>query len=463
MRQVGRRVLDFVAARDAMASIASDQVTTSPGQALSASTGELQPTFNPALVQLFPFGRELGWRVCTLRKRAEVGRASSADLLVDHPTVSRHHAEVVASEQGVHVSDKGSTQGSYVEGVRVGESGVLAGFGQIVRFGETIWLVVRDGGPYQTPPRRLAASYLDLPGDMVAGPTLGRVWDQTVRVASLTAPVLVLGESGSGKEAIARLLHASRPNKGPFVALNVAAVPSTLFESVLFGHEKGAFTGASAAQPGAFREASGGVLFLDEVADLGLDLQAKLLRAIDLKQIRPVGARSDVKVDLRLVSATSGNLKALCATGAFRKDLYYRLAGLIVSVPPLRERRDEILLLARSILAEVAPEVTLSPSGAEALLLHRWDGNVRNLRYAVMHAAGQATTGGRQEIHQRDLPPLRPVTQTDAPVTRSQLRAAMKASKGVATRAATALGVSRATFYRLCARLGIDTDTLRPR
>lgn len=359
------------------------------------------------------------------------------------------------------MADLGSTRGTFVEGKRVDHHGVQADFGAVVRLGATLWLAVRDGETYRSAPRRLAASYLGLPRDVIAGPTLGRVWEQAIRMATMAAPVLVLGESGAGKEAIARLLHAAGPAKGPFVGLNVAAVPPPLFESVLFGHEKGAFTGAATAHPGAFREASGGVLFLDEVADLGLDLQAKLLRAIDLKQIRPVGARGDVNVDVRVVSATSRDLQAASADGSFRKDLYYRLAGMVVSVPPLRERRDEIVILARSTLDEEAPDLNLDAQAAEALVLGHWEGNVRNLRYAVSHAIGQAVAAGSKIIRVGNLPEIQPLAALVGPMTEERVRAAMLGAEGVATRAATALGVSRATFYRLCKRLGIATDSLR--
>jgi transcriptional regulator of acetoin/glycerol metabolism len=399
--------------------------------------------------------------VCSVRRRCQLGRDPSLDVVIDDRSVSRRHAGLTSSARGLRIFDEGSTGGTFVDGQRVGKAGVRAGFGAVVRFGATIWLAVRDGEPYRAAPRRLAASFLGLPRDVIAGPTLSRIWDQTVGIATMAAPVLVLGESGSGKEAIARLLHATRATKGPFVGLNVAAIPPTLFESVLFGHEKGSFTGAAGSHPGAFREASGGVLFLDEVADLGLDLQAKLLRAIDLNQIRPIGARADVNVDVRLVSATSRDLAAACTAGHFRKDLYYRLAGLIVSVPPLRERRDEVLILAQSILTDEAPQLVLGASAAEALALGHWDGNVRNLRYALLHAIGQAVAAESRQIDVRHLPELPPAALPDGPLTKERVRSAMVGAKGVATRAAAALGVSRATFYRVCARLGIDTDSLR--
>jgi transcriptional regulator of acetoin/glycerol metabolism len=443
----------------------SDQIaqitqTLKPGPTDGPIDGGRAP-FRPALVRIFPVLVDQPPVVCSMRRKCRLGRDPSLDLVIDDGSVSRRHAVLSTSARGLRVFDEGSTGGTFVDGQRVGKAGVWADFGAVLRFGATLWLAVRDGEAYRAAPRRLAASFLGLPRDVIAGPTLSRVWDQTIRIATLAAPVLVLGESGSGKEAIARLLHATRAAKSPFVGLNVAAIPPTLFESVLFGHEKGAFTGAAAAHPGAFQEACGGVLFLDEVADLGLDLQAKLLRAIDLNQIRPIGARADVNVDVRLVSATSRDLAADCAAGHFRKDLYYRLAGLIVSVPPLRERRDDVLVLAQSILADEAPQLFLGAPAAEALALGQWDGNVRNLRYALSHAIGQAVAAECREIGVKHLPKERAPASPQGPLTKDQVRSAMADAKGVATRAAAALDVSRATFYRVCARLGIETDSLR--
>ncbi len=439
-----------------------DIATTAPIDPTEGSPHEGRTPFRPALVRIFPSVADQAPAIFSVRTKCQLGRDPASSIVVEDSTVSRRHAVLDASAKGLQVLDLGSTRGTFVDGRRVDQSaGVCADFGAILRFGATIWLAVRDGDAFKVAPRRLAASFLGLPRDVIAGPTLGRVWEQAIRVANLAAPVLVLGESGTGKEAVARLLHATRKDKGPFVGLNVAAIPPPLFESVLFGHERGAFTGAATAHPGAFREASGGVLFLDEVADLGLDLQAKLLRAIDLKQIRPVGARSDVDVDVRLVSATSRDLKACSASGSFRKDLYYRLAGLIISVPPLRERRDEVLVLAQSILAEEAPDLVFDATAAEALALGHWEGNVRNLRYAVSHAIGQAMASNSRKISVRHLPDVRPVLSSDGPLTKEQVRAAMVGAKGVATRAAAALGISRATFYRVCERLGIETDSLR--
>jgi DNA-binding NtrC family response regulator len=219
------------------------------------------------------------------------------------------------------------------------------------------------------------------------------VFDQIAAVAASDATVLVLGESGTGKELVARAIHHHGARRhGPFVAVNCAAIPEHLLESELFGHEKGAFTGADRKRRGLFAEAQGGTLFLDEVGDLSLTLQAKLLRALQDRSIRPVGAQQDVHLDLRIIAATHRDLPVLVRDGRFREDLYYRLAVLPVRLPSLRERPDDILPLAGAFLERAAVSLGKQLDGfddaASAWLLeHRWPGNVRELENVVERAA----------------------------------------------------------------------------
>jgi two-component system NtrC family response regulator len=346
----------------------------------------------------------------------------------------------------------------FVEGKRVSGDGAVAEIGNMVRVGDTLLLVVQDVEQHSAAPRRLETS-TESGSIAIAGPDLARVWDEAARVASLPDPILVLGESGSGKECIARIIHRAR--RGPFVGLNVAAIPPSLFEAELFGYERGAFTGATASSIGAFRAAAGGVLFLDEIGDLSLDLQAKLLRAIDTKQIRPLGSSRDFAVETRIVSATSRDLRAAVRDGTFRIDLYYRLAGVIVEVPPLHQRRDDVILLALSFLSERNAGLVLSADAAEILALARWEGNVRNLRYALTYAIGRATSAHRLEIRSADLPDLSPLHEGHPELNEERIRLAMKAAGGVASHAATALGISRTTLYNTMRRLQIDMPALR--
>jgi two-component system response regulator HydG len=219
------------------------------------------------------------------------------------------------------------------------------------------------------------------------------VFEQIGAIAASDATVLILGESGTGKELVARAIHQRSARRDrPFVPVNCAAIPENLLESELFGHEKGAFTGADRRRRGLFVEADGGTLFLDEVGDLSLALQAKLLRALQERSIRPVGGQQDIRLDLRVISATHRDLPALVQQARFREDLYYRLAVLPLRLPTLRERSDDILMLAAHFLERTASTLKKPLEGFDAeasawLLSHRWPGNVRELENVVERAA----------------------------------------------------------------------------
>jgi DNA-binding NtrC family response regulator len=230
-------------------------------------------------------------------------------------------------------------------------------------------------------------------------------------VAPTTTPVLVGGESGTGKELVARVLHELGPNpRGPFVAVNCGALARELAESELFGHERGAFTGAGARRAGWFEEASGGTLVLDEIGELPLDLQPKLLRVLETGRLRRVGGAGEVAVRVRVVAMTLRDLEAEVRRKAFRADLFYRLAGFRIRLPPLRERRGDVPLLAREFLKEITDEVGarhFEPCALAALSTASWPGNVRELRNVVRRAA--IVTGGREgggiDAEALDLPP----------------------------------------------------------
>jgi DNA-binding NtrC family response regulator len=234
---------------------------------------------------------------------------------------------------------------------------------------------------------------LDIPAEVrrgiVAESGLMRaVLRDAFRVAASDANVLLTGESGTGKEVVASFIHRNSPRRQmPMVAVNCGAIPATLLASELFGHERGAFTGAVARREGRFREAQGGTLFLDEIGDLPLELQPALLRAIENDVITPVGSDREVQVDYRLIAATNHDLRKALETGRFRQDLYYRLSVITIELPPLRERLEDILPLARHFLAEAHPVYKrLSRAAANALTAYRWPGNVRELANAMEHA-----------------------------------------------------------------------------
>ncbi|MFA4943860.1 MAG: sigma-54 dependent transcriptional regulator [Lentisphaeria bacterium] len=268
----------------------------------------------------------------------------------------------------------------------------------LVRKAEAALAAAAEPGPE-------AGAVRDRCGFVGRSPAIQEVFKQLVRAAATDASLLLLGETGTGKELAARTLHQLSPRRaGPFVAVNCGALPETLVESELFGHAKGAFTGATADRPGRFEQASGGTLFLDEIADLPLPAQVKLLRVLDTRQVEPLGGTAARDVDLRIVAATNRDLQRDVAAGCFRADLYYRLCVVQIRLPPLRERRDDLPLLASHFLDRfTAGRCTLAPATLDRLRAAEWPGNVRELRNALEHACLAA--GGAGPLLPDHLPP----------------------------------------------------------
>lgn len=438
----------------------SGDVTTTEGRD-GVVHGEVEPP-RPGLVTLFPLPERADppaiWRI---RGKGVVGRTRDATVRLRDQRVSRLHAKIELRSSGLLVVDQASKHGTSSGGVPVTDAGTLVPFGSTVRFGDTVLLVTDDVEVFRTPVRRIAGRDLSLARDVVAGPTLARVWDQAARAALLKEPVLILGESGSGKECVARMIHAHARERGEFVGINVAAVPDSLFEAELFGHDRGAFTGATTARAGAFREAAGGVLFLDEIGDLRAEVQAKLLRALDLKRVRPLGSKRDVEVDTRIVSSTSQNLEQACEAGTFRRDLWYRLSGIVLRVPPLRERPEDVVLLAVEALSEQAPHARFAGAALEQLVAASFTGNVRQLRHAVTHALDRVSALGGDEIRPEHLPLIDTAQSETSELSAERIRASMAKAGGVVAHASGMLGVSRTTFYNALKRLNLDMTTLR--
>jgi DNA-binding NtrC family response regulator len=227
-----------------------------------------------------------------------------------------------------------------------------------------------------------------MPGFIAASQAMRRLRSELVRLSGSRSTVIISGESGSGKEVVARAIHELSTRAGrPFVAFNAATVPRELFEGQLFGYRKGSFTGATSDYPGVIRAADGGTLFLDEIGELPLDVQPKLLRFLENGEMLPLGERRPVQVDVRVLAATHRDLTDLVKQGAFREDLFYRLQVVPVRVPPLRERREDIVALARHFILQHAPSGTeppiLTPDAIAALAAHQWPGNVRELRNVI--------------------------------------------------------------------------------
>ena len=306
-------------------------------------------------------------------------------------------------------------------------------------------------------------------GIVAQSPTMQQLVDLARRVAKVDSTVLITGESGSGKERVARLVHEeSTRAAGPFIAVNCGAITETLLESELFGHARGAFTGATSDRPGLFEAANSGTLLLDEVGEVSPGMQVKLLRTLQEREIRRVGENKSRRVDVRVVAATNRELAHGVAGGTFRQDLYYRLKVVELHVPPLRERRDDVLPLARVLLANAALRMkrkisSLAPGAADQLLCHDWPGNVRELENAMERAVALAR-GSRVEIE--DLPEeirqafARPVASKGSvrpldEVEKDYILAALKLNDGNQTHTAEQLRIGSATLYRKLKRYGL--------
>jgi two-component system NtrC family response regulator len=303
-------------------------------------------------------------------------------------------------------------------------------------------------------------------GMLGVSPQMRPIFDTIRKVATSDAPVLILGESGTGKEMVAKAIHQRSNNKaGPFVAINCSAIPETLLESELFGHEKGAFTGAHVQRKGRIETASGGTLFLDEIGEIPLPLQVKLLRFLQEQTIERVGGRQSFHIDTRVVAATNADLKKVMAAGTFREDLFYRLAVVQVTLPPLRDRDSDVRLLAQFFLSRFAaqvnkPNLAFDQDAIRALNRHSWPGNVRELENCVRRAAimaeGRRVTAADLELNSSGVGP-NVVTLKDAreAVERQMVQQALKKHGGKIAPAAAELGMSRPTLYELMDKLGI--------
>ncbi|WP_437903847.1 sigma 54-interacting transcriptional regulator [Sorangium sp. So ce327] len=349
--------------------------------------------------------------------RVVLGRDEGCDVRIDDRSVSRRHAALHVGPP-LRVEDLGSANGTFVGEPqaraltarthrlrRLSRESAEVGVGERFNLGATTVVVGRTpGGAAEEPDRGKP------PADIVLlAPSMLALYEQAARAARSPISVLILGETGVGKEVLARTLHARSPrSSGPYVELNCAALPPSLLEGELFGHEKSAFTGASHARPGLLEAAHGGTLFLDEIGELPLAFQAKLLRVLEDRKVLRIGGRTPRRLDLRFVAATNRDLEAEIARGAFRQDLYFRLNGISLVVPPLRERIAEIGPLAGRFLEEACRQLDqrgaprISPEALAALEAYAWPGNVRELRNVIERAA---VLCAGESVLAADLPP----------------------------------------------------------
>lgn len=335
-------------------------------------------------------GQDAGRSVRIAGRRLSIGSDPSNDLALSDRAVSRFHCRIEACDSEFVLRDVGSSNGTFVQGVRVRECS-LAG-GQRLTVGQCEILFTVDTGTIELPLSEESAFGAAI-GESVP---MRELFAVLARVAPTDAPVLLLGETGTGKEVIAEAIHErSRRKQAPFEILDCGALAPSLVEAELFGYERGAFTGAVEARAGAFERANRGTIFLDEIGELPIDLQPKLLRVLESGQIRRIGGAKTVAVDVRVIAATHRDIDAMLAAGTFRADLYHRLAVMTARLPPLRERRDDVPLLAAHFLQntrylhDVEPYVVKNyvATALSSLRSYPWPGNVRELRNVVERAA----------------------------------------------------------------------------
>jgi DNA-binding NtrC family response regulator len=404
---------------------------------------------------------------------------SGDGIVLADARASRVHAtlHVASRSRRVRIADEDSRNGTFVNGERVEEAWLSDG--DVVRVADTHFLlrVVRSDAPDADEPELLGNA-----------PSMGELRATVAQVSPHEVNLLLIGESGSGKEVVARAIHARSNRQGPFIAVNCAAIPEQLAESQLFGHVAGAFTGARGDHPGFFRSAHGGTIFLDEIGDLELRLQPKLLRALEQRAVVPVGAAQPVPSDARIIAATHRDLGAAVEAETFRGDLYARLAELTIQVPPLRDRREDVLPLLRHAYGDPLPP--LHADLVSALLCHGWPYNVRELLAVGRELRVRGGDRGKLELeivaHRLGTPAAEPsdsdpppgrISRSSSqdggrisssgsgarqtPPTREEFERILQSCKGNVRAIARETGRSRMQVYRWIEQYGLDLDEYR--
>ena len=328
-------------------------------------------------------GPDAGASADVSNPRLCIGIGESADLRLKDDSVSRHHCEILVRDGRYVLRDLDSTNGTAVNGVWIKEAFIEPG--ARLRIGETEVLFEGHASWLPVPPSP-SPGFGELVGDHE---TMRAIFGIFEKVAPTSLSVLLTGETGTGKDVAARAIHEASGRGGPFVVVDCGGLSRNLVEAHLFGHERGAFTGAEKRRRGAFERANGGTVFLDEIGELALDLQPKLLRVLERREVEPLGAEEPRAVDVRVLAATHRDLSEMVESGAFREDLFFRLAEIVVEQPPLADRRDDIPGIALRLLhnAESAGVQEIAPDALAYLKARRWDGNVRELRNVIRRAA----------------------------------------------------------------------------
>jgi len=425
---------------------------------VSIKVSDRQPYRTARLVITPPSGPERSVVLGVAHVR--IGAGSSNDVVLEDPHASRFHCELRRTDEGWLLRDLGSTNGT-----RVGEVSIKEGWlrsGATITVGETRIRFLADDGR----PEEVRTSAGESFGDAVGRSLRMReVFGVLERIAATDLTVLIGGETGVGKDVLARAIHAASTRaKKPFVVFDCAAVAPTLIESELFGHQKGAFTGATDSREGAFARADGGTLFLDEIGELALDLQPKLLRALEQRTVRPVGGAREQPVDVRIIAATHRKLDEAVKEGRMRQDLYFRLSVVSIEVPPLRQRREDLPLLIDKMVRAQGRVVTIAAETAKVLESYDWPGNVRELRNVVESALAVCDGPVLEPRHLLFFKPRRrdptierlPLAgKTLESIEKAAIQQTLEQMNGNKTRAARALGISASTLYEKVKKYGL--------
>jgi DNA-binding NtrC family response regulator len=425
-------------------------------------------------------GPDAGKEVSTDKERLRVGSHSSNDLvLTEDRTVSRHHFEIQYTERGYLLIDLNSTNGTFLEGRRIERAYLTSG--SQVRAGSTTVQFAPIDEELTVEPDREG----ELNGMVGQSLKMRQIFGLIKKIAPMDVSVVIQGETGTGKELVARAVHEnSSRKKGPMVVLDCGAIPPNLIESELFGHEKGAFTGAVSSRPGAFERANGGTIFLDELGELRMDLQPKLLRVLENREVRRVGGNDVIEIDVRVIAATNRDLVKEIQAGNFREDLYFRLSVINIQLPPLRQRRDDIPIILRRALNDPDAMAKHGPKRFSAAALrvlagYNWPGNVRELMNVLSHVL---TFSEGEEIDIHHLPARLQGSQKDSPVPfnehlsfkdakeqllenfeREYISQLLRRCEGNISRAARESGLHRKSIERLVKKYQLDARAMKVR
>ena len=443
---------------------ASDAEETAAGAGATRVRASGEPPSAPGTrLRIREQGRE---RVISLDAgTVSVGTAPSNDIALADPFVSAHHLRLERRDGRWRVRDLGSTNGTLLAGLRVTEADVPAGAALLLGDVELVLETAPGGAPPITPA---------FEGMISREPSMRHVFDLIERVAPAEAAVTILGDTGTGKELVARALHRLSPRReAPFIPVNCSAIAASLIESELFGHERGAFSGADRLRKGAVEEAHGGTVFLDEIGELPLELQPKLLRTLEQGEVKRVGASRPLTVNVRILAATHRDLRAQVRAGKFREDLFYRLCVVPITLPPLRARRGDVGILAKHFLAHAAPRGLPLRFSAEALArleAHDWPGNVRQLRNTVQRAllfrgegieiTSSAVTfddaRGATAAPDDDTLYLRGLTLEE--IEREAIRLSLRRHRGKRAAVVSELGLAKSTVMKRIAQWGLQDE-----